>query len=64
MDKLTSQHIAEIAKSFHPKAEVVTSLPDVKKAKDLQEYIIDNKDGTFTKHQMINGVFRKGSTYS
>ena len=64
MDKfqVTSQHESEIAKYFHPKTNVVTKLP-VEKVKDLSEVLLDNKDGSFTKHQMINGKWLKGTTY-
>ena len=62
--KLDTSDISEIGRHFHPLTKVVDKLPDPKQSVDLQEHILDNKDGTFTKYQMINGQFRKGSTYS
>lgn len=62
--KINSQHEAEIGKFFHPKTNVVTVLPDVKSVKDLAEILLDKKDGTYEKHQMINGAWKKGTVYS
>ena len=53
--KVDSQHEAEIGKFFHPKHLVVTKLPDVKAVRDTQECSIRNADGSYTRHQMMNG---------
>jgi hypothetical protein len=60
--KLNSSHINELARSFHPKAQVVSVLPDIKQATDLQEVLLKNPNGTFTRHQMIEGAWRKQGT--
>jgi hypothetical protein len=57
--KLNSSHIAEIARSFHPKAQQGNTLPDPKMSRDLQEAVITNPDGTITEYRMVNGVWKK-----
>ena len=62
--KIDSQSQNEISKYFHPKAQVVDILPNPKQSSDLAEILLDNKDGTFTKYQMVKGSWLKGNTLS
>jgi hypothetical protein len=55
MSKLDSQNISELERYFHPKAQVVDKLPDVKSVKDFAEVYRKNTDGTYNSYKMIAG---------
>ena len=57
--KLTSEHINEMGRYFHPKTQLVDKLPDPKSAKDFSKVFIKNSDGTHNSYEMVSGKWIK-----
>lgn len=54
----------DLERYFHPKAEIVTQLPDPRAVKDLVSVLLDNLDDTYTEYRMIKGSWKQGSTFT
>lgn len=61
--KLTSEHIKEIERYFHPKVSIVDKLPDVKSVSDKAEVRIKNKvTDNYDMYQVLEGNWHKTGT--
>jgi hypothetical protein len=62
IEKLTSQHIAEFDRYYHPTPQICSKLPDVKSVRDFTEIWIPTSDNKHNVFKMVQGNWKQTGT--